>query len=94
MTLTVQEAENILSKVFSTEIGNGKVSIDVDVGSPGQPLPPGPTVILSVSTFMRMMFLMSKTPSMKIDAIKTYREAFPGTGLVEAKTAIEKLATS
>lgn len=90
MTLTIPEAENILSRVFSAEIEGGKVSIVDDTKHSG--FLAGPTVVLSVNTFNRVMSLMAKTSSMKIDAIKAYREAVPGTGLAEAKAAIEHMA--
>lgn len=86
MILTKSEAERILSKVFEAEITGQKVTIDVtaNVQTSGVPL--------SAATFNRIMLLLAKVPAYKIDAIKLYRECIPGTGLAEAKQAVEDLA--
>jgi ribosomal protein L7/L12 len=89
MQLTISEAENILSRVFLQELGGGKVSI---MNAPNASHIAGPTVVISALSFDKAIRLMAKEPGLKIDAIKLYREAVPGTGLAEAKTYIEKLA--
>jgi ribosomal protein L7/L12 len=51
-------------------------------------------MVISTVTFDRILRLMAKQPSMRIDAIKFYRETVPGTGLAEAKQYIENLAAA
>jgi len=91
MILTKAEAENILSRVFSQEIAGGRVQIDTPTLT--SPSVVGPVVSISANTFDRVMRLMSKQPSMKIDAIKLYREGVAGVGLAEAKQYVEDLAS-
>jgi ribosomal protein L7/L12 len=91
MTLTKAEAENILSRVFEKELGGNKVMIDVADGSSinlGNPLS---GILLSRSSFSRVMQLLASESRFKIDAIKLYREGVPGTGLAEAKNFVESL---
>ena len=92
MILTIKEAENILSRVFSQELAGASVQIEGGSAPSSNPNVRGPAVTMSTVTFDRVMKLMSKQPSMKIDAIKLYREVVPGTGLAEAKEYVERLA--
>lgn len=89
MQLTLAEAENILTRVFSQELENSTVKIDLAGANPNVR---GPSVTISVATLDRVLGLMAKQPAMKIDSIKLYREAVPGTGLADAKQYVENLA--
>jgi ribosomal protein L7/L12 len=90
MTLTISEAENILSRVFSQELNGGRV--DILENAVANSNVPGPGVKLSASSFDRVMKCLASEPKFKIDAIKLYREAVPGTGLADAKQYVERLA--
>jgi ribosomal protein L7/L12 len=92
MQLTQSEAENILSRVFSQELEGGRVSIVDNPANPTNPNVPGPGVKISATTFDRVLRLLAGDPRFKIDAIKLYREAVPGTGLGEAKAYVERIA--
>lgn len=85
MKYTRKKAENILTKVFKDELAGESVTID---------LPTATGVSISATSFNSLMLMISKEPSMKIQAIRLYREAVPGTGLAEAKTYVENLAVS
>ena len=87
MKLTIAEAENILSRVFSSEIGQGKVEIEND----GSVRHTNSDFYISENTLNRVLGSMARQ-GLKIEAIKLYREVVPGTGLTDAKTYIEKQA--
>lgn len=93
MTLTLTEAENILSRVFSDATGGpGQIQIDpsaipATAGSPMLKNAAGDYYI-SRDTLVRVIRAMGRQ-GLKIEAIKLYREIVPGTGLAEAKNHVE-----
>jgi len=90
MKLTISEAENILSRVFSQEIGNGKVEIESTGDAENMIRHTNSDYYISRETLIRMLKAMGRQ-GLKIEAIKLYREIVPGTGLADAKSYIENL---
>lgn len=86
MRLTLAEAENILGKVFSSEIGAGKVEIESSDGIRHT----NSDFYISQDTLDRVIKSMARQ-GLKIEAIKLYREVVPGTGLADAKNYVESL---
>jgi len=99
MTLTKIEAENILTRVFSTELQGSAVIIEDTAQATrrltqatAQPPTPAGFLNMAVQSLERALRCMAKQPNLKIDAIKFYREMIPGTGLSDAKEYVERLA--
>jgi hypothetical protein len=88
MTLTKTEAENILSKIFASDVGGTKVCIE-DTAGPIMPVGPG-SIVIHLTTLDRVLKAMAGS-NLKIEAIKFYREAHPGSGLADAKAYVEGL---
>lgn len=82
MKLTLSEAEAILSRVFSLEIGTGG-KVEIDVGAPSGVNVPSATIDQMLSMMVRN--------NMKIEAIKLTRQLKPSMGLAEAKAYVENL---
>ena len=91
MKLTITEAENILSKVFAGEIAPGKIEIEAGNSGDAGIRHTNKDFYISRDTLTRVVKVMCQQ-GLKIDAIKFYREIVPGTGLAEAKTAVETIA--
>jgi len=91
MKLTINEAENILSRVFSSEIGNGKVEIESTGDAAIRHT--NSDYYISQLTLDRVLKAMGRQ-GLKIEAIKLYREVVPGMGLADAKSYIEKIAST
>ena len=87
MTLTIQEAQNLLGKVFADTLPAGS-SVIVSPGITSAAT--GPEVTLSLNTFHQMLEIVVGNPSNKIQAIKFYRDA-TSVGLAEAKQYVEDL---
>jgi ribosomal protein L7/L12 len=88
MKLTIKEAEGILSKVFSTEIGQGGVQIEPN--SDDEIRHTNSDFYISETTLNRVLGSMARQ-GLKIEAIKLYREVVSGSGLAAAKSYIENL---
>lgn len=89
MKITITEAENILSRVFSNEIGPGKVEIESDPNANIRHT--SEDFYITKTTMDRILKAMGRQ-GLKIEAIRSYREIVAGVGLADAKNYIEKLA--
>ena len=87
MKLTIKEAESILSKVFSTELGAGGVQIEPN--SDDNTRHTNCDYYISQSLLDHTLQAMARQ-GLKIEAIKLYREV-ARTGLAAAKSYIENL---
>jgi hypothetical protein len=87
MTLNKTEAENILNRVFASDLAGAKVEIMDDTQGAGAPTG---MVTITFESLRRTLKHMTAA-NQKIEAIKLYREAVPGTGLADAKSFVENL---